>query len=91
MSKSRFVINWKPTLLAVAGFLMFLLINVALEGLVPEFLRLALGLWVMQLIVYHSFEYPGRISFVRYALNMLAASLIGGLAVTLFKLLWARL
>jgi hypothetical protein len=90
MSESRFVINWKPTLLMVAGFLMLFLINSVLNGVAPEFLRLALGLWVMQLIMYHAYE-PQTESFARYALHMLIVSLVGGLAVALFKLLWARL
>lgn len=85
--RGKYVIHWKLTLLTVAGFLAFLLINFALNGLVPEFLRLTLGLWGMFLFLYFNRSRFSLGTFFEHALTMLVACLIGGLALVLFRLI----
>jgi uncharacterized membrane protein YesL len=87
--KNRYVIHWRPTLLMIAGFFAFIFINVKLDGVVPAFVRVPLGLWVMWMVYFFNQRSPRR--FLEFAVKTLVSFVACGLVWWLGGLLWRHL
>jgi len=79
------------SLYITAGILTFLLINLLLDGRVPEAFSLGLGIWVMQLITFPLMEFYKQISFAKWVRQSALYVLVGMIIYSLIKYLYQHL